>query len=104
MNQEENMRRIFKEGHHLYKVNDDLTYTYQPLVDENSFIGKEKDTEPLPTYEESRDILPALVWDGPAKARGRYGIELYRHRLQWLPVYVGLCLYHHVRQVRLKGV
>ena len=49
MNQEENMRRIFKEGHHLYKVNDDLTYTYQPLVDENSFIGKEKDTEPLPT-------------------------------------------------------
>ena len=64
MNQEENMRRIFKEGHHLYKVNDDLTYTYQPLVDENSFIGKEKDTEPLPTYEESRDILPALVWDG----------------------------------------
>ncbi len=64
MNQEENMRRIFKEGHHLYRVNDDLTYTYQPLVDENSFIGKEKDTEPLPTYEESRDILPALIWDG----------------------------------------
>jgi len=64
MNQQENMDRIFENGHHLYQMNDDLTYTYQPLVEENSFLRKEKDTEPLPSYRESKDTLPALLWDG----------------------------------------
>ncbi len=61
---EENMERIFREGHHLYQMNDDLSYVYQPLVEENQFLTMEKDTEPLPTYQESKDRLPSLIWDG----------------------------------------
>ena len=60
----EHMAYIMAHGHHLYQMNDDLAYEFEPLVTENSFIDKEKDTDPLPTYEESKALLPAPVWDG----------------------------------------
>ena len=60
----EHIEYKMKNGHHLYQMNDDLAYDFEPLVNENTFIDKEKDTQPLPTYEGARDILPALVWDG----------------------------------------
>lgn len=63
MNPFEHMARLMKEGHHLYQMNDDLAYEYEPLVAENPFLTKEKDQEPLPTYDQSKEILPELIWD-----------------------------------------
>ena len=68
----EHMGRIMANGHHLYQMNDDLAYDYEPLVDENPFIRKEKETTPLPTYEGSRGLLPAIVWDGHGDALACY--------------------------------
>ncbi len=61
--EEMHMLQLMANGHHRYQMNDDMAYCYEPLVKENCFITKEKDTEPLPTYEGSKDELPELVWD-----------------------------------------
>lgn len=63
MTEEEKSLYLKQLGRHLYQVNDDVTYDVQPLVNQNSFIQKQKDTSPIPTYEQSKSILPALVWD-----------------------------------------
>ncbi|MBR0463132.1 MAG: glycoside hydrolase [Clostridia bacterium] len=60
----EHMKRLMENGHHLYQMNDDLDYDCEPLVAENTFIDKAKDTEPVPTYSGSRELLPRIVWDG----------------------------------------
>lgn len=48
----------------VYPINAASTYDADPLMERNPFIGREKDTLPLPAWEESRAALPALVWDG----------------------------------------
>lgn len=63
MTPEEKAQYLKQLGRHLYQVNDDVTYDIQPLVAQNSFLTKEKDTAAVPSYEESRDILPALIWE-----------------------------------------
>ena len=60
----EHMRKIMEHGHHLYQMDDDLAYDCEPLVTENAFINKPKDTQPLPSYEGSAELLPRPVWDG----------------------------------------
>lgn len=60
------------QNHQPYQIHNDLTYTYQPLVEENYFLNKEKDTEELPLYRESKDVLPALIWDGHSDAIACY--------------------------------
>ena len=57
------MEDVIEHGHHLYQLNDDLGYIYQHLVEENTFLTKEKDTEPLPTYEQAKELLPELIWE-----------------------------------------
>lgn len=70
MNAEQHMEYIFAHGHHLYQPNDDIAYEYQPLVEENVFLHKEKDRDPLPTYQEAKEVLPELIWDDfPAAVR-----------------------------------
>ena len=50
----------------LYIPGEGYTYseTTDPLVSENSFIGKRGDGKPLPTYDGSRDKLPSPFIDG----------------------------------------
>lgn len=72
MNSEEHMWEVLQKGHHLYQMNDDIAYDYEPLVEENVFLTKEKDTDPLPTYVQSREKLPRLVWDGNPDAVACY--------------------------------
>ena len=44
----------------------DSEWTYAPCtyVSENTFVGREPEDAPLPTYEEARDRLPKPVWEG----------------------------------------
>lgn len=49
----------------LYVPGEGMTYgDTEPLVEENEFIGRARDTRPLPSYEESKDLLPAPFIDG----------------------------------------
>ena len=64
--------RIAKEGHRHYEANTDFAYLWEPLVAENTFLTKEKDAAPLPTYEESVPLLPELVWEGRPEAVACY--------------------------------
>lgn len=62
--QQDHIEDLKPAKHHLYQLNDDLAYDYEPLTAENIFLHKEKDQEPLPVYDEIKDQLPALVWEG----------------------------------------
>ena len=44
----------------------DSEWTYAPCtyVSENTFVGREPEDAPLPTYEDARDRLPKPVWEG----------------------------------------
>lgn len=69
MNSKKNFNDIFEQnsilqGRTLHQINNDLAYVYEPLTEENIFITKKKDAEPLPTYADSKNELPALIWDG----------------------------------------
>lgn len=68
MGQYEHMLAVIEKGHRLYQRNNDMAYVYEPLVEENSFISKEKDQEALPDYATVQDKLPALIWDGHPQA------------------------------------
>lgn len=57
----------------LYRVNEGMTYgESNPYAEENVFIHRERENRPLPTYEESKDMLPKPVWDGHADALACY--------------------------------
>ncbi len=56
----------------MFKVNNDLTYINEPHVAKNSFIGRKIDSSPLPTYDEVKNSLPAVVWDGHQAAIDAY--------------------------------
>lgn len=58
-------KKIYLEQseYHLYRMNEDVTYESQPLVEQNKFISKEKEDTPLPTYLKSKKLLPLLVWE-----------------------------------------
>lgn len=48
-----------------YGQNEELTIEdLSPLVAENSFIGAEPNTAPLPSFTESKASLPQPIWDG----------------------------------------
>lgn len=49
---------------YLHKINDEFTYVDEPYVSQNTFIGRTPEDAPLPTYEESRALLPHPVWEG----------------------------------------
>lgn len=66
------MIEMFKKEIKYYPVNQDITYDFEPLVKENMFIGKEKDTKEIPEYESSKDIIPGLVWEGHPDAVACY--------------------------------
>lgn len=44
--------------------NSEWTYAPSPYVSENTFIDREPENAPLPTYEEARDVLPRPTWEG----------------------------------------
>lgn len=44
--------------------NCEWTYADSKYLEENSFIGREIDKSPLPTYDEAKDKLPRPIWDG----------------------------------------
>ncbi len=47
---------------------DEFTILENRFMKENSFVSKEPEQTPLPTYEAERDKLPRPVWDGHADA------------------------------------
>lgn len=61
-----------EHGRTLYVRDNDITYEFEPMTEENVFIHKEKDTQELPVWEASRDRLPALIWEGRKDAVACY--------------------------------
>lgn len=48
----------------LFRVNDEMTYVDSPYAAQNVFKNREPDKDGLPTYEESKNLLPRPIWDG----------------------------------------
>ena len=46
-----------------FKQNNEITYDDKELMEENSFIGEEIDTTPLPVYNEVKASLPQPIWE-----------------------------------------
>lgn len=46
-----------------FKQNNEITYDDKELMEENSFIGAERETSELPVYEKVKNDLPRPVWD-----------------------------------------
>ena len=47
-----------------FLINQDMTYTPSPLVENNKFLTMAAENAPLPTYEEAKPLLPSPVWEG----------------------------------------
>jgi glycogen debranching enzyme len=48
----------------LFHINQDLTYTTSPLVENNKFLTMTAEDSEPPKYEEIANLLPTPVWDG----------------------------------------
>ncbi len=45
-------------------MNEEISYAYNPLVEENTFLKMERMETPLPKFEDIRDKLPQPIWEG----------------------------------------
>ena len=60
----------------LYRPGDGITYGVPDrYYEENVFRTMEREDKPLPTWEESRDLLPRPFWDGHDDAIACYEKE-----------------------------
>ncbi len=50
-----------------FKQNNEITYDDKELMEENTFIDAEVETEPIPDFDKIKNKLPQPVWDGHSR-------------------------------------
>ena len=82
----------------LFGKNQELTYVYNDAAERNPFLSLPMREVPIHRFEESRNLLPAPVWE-------KHDAVTECYWKAWkIAVSMGFSIDYHVRKIRFQGI